>query len=189
MRSLTRLASCDARGYDFSSWPRLEREIAAFAKLTPSLGPPAPRRVAYTQQLPNPIVTVLGVVAVAALSVFFLLRPRLVEAHVVARHPVSAPWFTWRAWQWLVVRELAEEGTEDPPHWPSAERLALNASCGPGEKERERREGSYRIELEDAEHARYAYVPRGLDQFVALPIGATKTIRVGHDHEIELVGP
>jgi hypothetical protein len=82
---------------------------------------------------------------------------------------------------------VADEGTENAPSWPTAERLALSARGGPGEKERERREGTYSIELEDAEHARYSYATHNLDEFLALPLGTTKTIRMGNDHEVELV--
>lgn len=59
--------------------------------------------------------------------------------------------------------------------------VALNASCGPGERARERREGRYHIELEDTEPARYPYAPHSLDEFLALPIGTAKTIRVSRD--------
>jgi hypothetical protein len=103
--------------------------------------------------------------------------------------PVSAPWFTWHAWQWLVVRQVADEGTQEAPSWPTPERLALNAHCGSGEQERERREAAYRVELEDADHKDYSYAPRGLDELLALPIGTKKSLRVIRDSKIELVAP
>ncbi|MEO6598947.1 MAG: hypothetical protein ABIQ16_03680 [Polyangiaceae bacterium] len=101
--------------------------------------------------------------------------------------PVSATWFRWRAWQWADARQIVDQGSDAPPTWPASDRIALNARCGPGESERVRAEAEYQVEFEDTDQDRHSYVPRDLPEFLALPLGTTKKIRLGPGQSIGLV--
>jgi len=94
---------------------------------------------------------------------------------------VSRSWYTWRAWQWAVQRQLVERGEEEPPRWPSDDEIALDRGCGPGERERSERKASYEVVFADEDAERHPYVPRGLDEFNALSLGTRKVVRVGGD--------
>lgn len=93
--------------------------------------------------------------------------------------PVSATWFSWRAWQWADARQVVDQGSDAPPSWPASDRIALNAHAGPGEHERERREATYQVEFEGTDQARHSYGPRDLAEFLALPRGTRRKIRLG----------
>jgi hypothetical protein len=100
---------------------------------------------------------------------------------------VYQTWYQWRAWQWQLARTLREKGTTEAPRWPADDQIRLGAGCGPGEKERARREAKYEVVFADEEKEPYAYAPPNLEAFSALPMGAERTIRVGRAQETEIV--
>lgn len=59
--------------------------------------------------------------------------------------PRYAPFFSWKLWQWVENRRIARNGTTEAPAWPDPSELAPKDKLADGERERDRREGTYTV--------------------------------------------
>jgi hypothetical protein len=63
--------------------------------------------------------------------------------------PRDAPWFHWRAWQWVENRRAHHDGTNEAPSWPTDEELGTGTPLGDGESERVDRDSLASISVRD----------------------------------------
>lgn len=78
------------------------------------------------------------------------------QVPVYRTEPREAEWFAWKQWDWVVDRVArAEGGAAEPLRWPSAEELAPATPLGEGQREREQREGRYRVTFRDSYKRRH----------------------------------
>ncbi len=109
--------------------------------------------------------------------------PKLVDV------PRMAPYFQWKQWDWQKDRTLEEHGTDFSPHFPADDAIGLGKGLKKGEKERELRTESYRVELALPDGGRHPLFPPSRDEFVKYA-NATVTLRVHRYGSIEVVkGP
>jgi hypothetical protein len=91
--------------------------------------------------------------------------------------PRMAAFFHWKQWDWGVDRSLSEQGEGFSTRWPSDERIALGNGTKKGEKERERRDGEYAIDLVASDGTRVEAHPRSAEEFAKYE-NAIVTVRV-----------
>lgn len=100
--------------------------------------------------------------------------PAKVKVTITRDEPTYDAWLGWETWDWtLNVRRSFEEGAALPTRWPDPLPVAL----GPGERERSRREGTYRVTVA-AEGRTYTVRPRDEDHLLRFPVGSTIAVRV-----------
>jgi hypothetical protein len=90
--------------------------------------------------------------------------------------PVVRPYFSWKAWGWTQHRVVTHAGQDSSVTWPSAEEVALNQGCGPGESERESREARYRVVFRGPDGKYVDYLPTSADEFSRLEVGTQKKL-------------
>lgn len=100
--------------------------------------------------------------------------PPKVKVTITREEPTYDAWLGWNTWDWtLNVRRSFEQGEALPTRWPDPPPVAL----GPGERERSRREGSYRVTIA-AEGRTYTVRPRDEDHLLRFPVGGAIVVRV-----------
>jgi hypothetical protein len=100
--------------------------------------------------------------------------------------PRNAPWYSWKVWDWKLVRTLEETGTTPQTRWPSDAEVRLGKGLGPGERERERRRGSYTLELSGAAAPRHVDVSSAA-ALAERPVGGQARVRVWSGGRVQLL--
>jgi hypothetical protein len=103
--------------------------------------------------------------------------------------PVYQTYYAWKAWRWLHHRSIVDRGSgDDEPTWPDDARVALDAGCTGGEKERATRKGVYQLVLR-ADDERYEVELDSEETFARHPLGAKRKVEVGFARAPRLVEP
>jgi len=103
-------------------------------------------------------------------------RTRQVPHYV--QESVEMPHYTWHVWRWRHHRNVVEEGYDNEPRWPSAERIALNVGCVGQEQERATQSSDYTVTFTDIDNDTHKYSPRSEEEFRGLTIGTKRKVAV-----------
>lgn len=98
----------------------------------------------------------------------------------------DAPWFQWKVWGWKPARTLETSGTSPRTFWPEDAEVKLGKGLATGEKERERRHGSYTLEVESA-GARRSLELRSAEELALHPPGSSVSLRVWQSGRADLL--
>src|SRR5262249_27248333 len=101
--------------------------------------------------------------------------------------PKMAPFFQWKQWDWKLDRTLEEKGDGFSVKWPADDRIRLNLELKKGEKERERRQPEYVVDLVGSDGSKLTTYPRTLEDYAAWQ-NATATLRVQRYGGVQLLG-
>ncbi len=121
-------------------------------------------------------------------STRYCTEPRTRQVPVYRDDPVYRDWYTWDVWDWGYNRTVAHEGTATATSWPSDAEIAKGALMHEGEKERSRREESYRVVLADHDDT-WPYEPKSDAEFRGIAAGSVHRIKDGVGRGIELLPP
>ncbi|MCC6338237.1 MAG: molybdate ABC transporter substrate-binding protein [Myxococcales bacterium] len=114
------------------------------------------------------------------------------QVPVYRSEPRSAPYYTWKTWQWVPNRVVRASGTTTETSWPSEVEVNAGARLGPGEKERVAQAATYSVTF--TTHSlfggskQFTSAPQSLDQFIACAPGSSHRLRV-RDAELLSVDP
>ncbi|MCC6877544.1 MAG: hypothetical protein IT378_24770 [Sandaracinaceae bacterium] len=101
--------------------------------------------------------------------------------------PVYRTWYAYRVWDWGLDRTVRAGGAGNETHWPSDSEVALNVSCGEGERERTRRATRYEVSFRDEDGETYTYHPSRLEEFGALRPGLACRLRISFGGDVRIV--
>ena len=90
--------------------------------------------------------------------------------------PRDAPWFHWRAWQWVEDRRAEHAGSADAPTWPTDEELGVGAPLGEGEEERVDRSSLESVDVRDDRGMTHTIGVTSPDDLARYPVGASLNV-------------
>jgi len=118
----------------------------------------------------------------------YCTRPATRQEPKFRDESVTAMWYSWNVWRWVLDRQVKAEGSTDKPHWPSAEKIALNKNLPNGVRaEREERVTSYTVTFRDDEGESYTYHPKEIGEFESFHAGEPQLIKVNKLGSVEIV--
>lgn len=101
---------------------------------------------------------------------------------------VRRMWYRWKAWRWTHERTVSETGTHSKRFaCPDARRVRLNASVGPGERERAAEHRTFKVTFRDTDGDEHEMAPATVGEFETLAPGRYVKLRVGITRSTEVV--